>query len=303
MTAPRRRKTAIRSMTGYGKGSEKCHHGKIVAEIKTLNHKTLSITCNPFNGIFLLEQKVAKILEKEIFRGKVFVNITREDSGKGEAFQGIKINEKIVREYLRRIKKVQKNLGINGEVQIWEVLGFPGVLEDSSGKSGEDHWPYIEKAVKKALAKLVAYRASEGAHIAAVFGGHTQKIKSSTRQIKKYSRESVKAFKVRMVQVIKDIFEAYEPDKSRVESEVASFAKNSDVTEEINRLEAHLAAYRDAMMSGKAGVGKKLDFIAQEMQREANTIGAKSSDIRISRAVIEMKSEIEKIREQIKNVE
>ena len=146
-------------------------------------------------------------------------------------------------------------------------------------------------------------RQTEGAHIAVVFSKHLKSIKKNTVQIKKYSRESVKAFKTKILGIIKDIFEAYEPDKSRVESEVASFAKSSDVTEEINRLEAHVTAYKDAMKSAGASVGKKLDFIAQEMQREANTIGSKSSDIRISRAVIEIKSNIEKMREQIKNVE
>jgi uncharacterized protein (TIGR00255 family) len=150
---------------------------------------------------------------------------------------------------------------------------------------------------------LVAYRETEGAHIAMVFNKHLNNIKKNTVQIKKYSRESIKAFKTKILQTIKDIFEAYEPDKSRVESEVASFAKSSDVTEEISRLEAHVSAYKDAMKGAKASVGKKLDFIAQEMQREANTIGSKASDIRISRAVIEIKSEIEQMREQIKNVE
>ena len=293
----------IRSMTGFGKSSEKSPYGKITVEIKSLNYKHLSVTCNPFNGFFLLEQKIKKLFDGKIFRGKVFVRITAEGKGGEKSLQKIEVNENIAREYLRKIKKVQKKLGVNGEIQIQDLIGFSGVVESGVHKKEEQIWSYVKKATEKALDKLITYRKSEGARLTKDFNNRLRKIGKNVRQIKEYGKHGVAEYRRKLARSIRDIAKNVEPDKTRLETEVALFSRNCDIAEEITRLKGHLVAYKDAMAKAKTDAGKKLDFIAQEMQREANTIGAKSGNFRISKAVIEIKSEIEKMREQIKNIE
>ena len=293
----------IRSMTGYGKSGEASPYGKITVEIKTLNHKSLSVTCNPLNGFFLLENKVNKIIERKISRGKIFVRITRESVADNKSLQQVVINEAIAREYLRKLKKAQKELNVPGQISLRELIALPGVMESSVDRKEARLWPHIKDALEKALDKLIKYRESEGRRLASDFSARIGSISRSIRDIKKLEKTSVKKYRDKLTQALKESAETNEWDRNRLESEVALFARSYDISEEITRLTGHVDAYRDAMKRATADVGKKLDFIAQEMQREANTIGAKSGDLGISRAVIEVKSQIEKMREQIKNIE
>lgn len=293
----------IKSMTGFGKGTERSPYGKITAEVKTLNHKHRSIACNPFNGFFLLEEKVKDVFTGKIYRGKVFVRISKEGTGVKKAAKGIEVNEPAAREYLKKIKRLQKKLGVKGELEIKDILSFPGVIESSSGKNEEALWPYIKKALEKAIRKLIDYRKAEGKCLAKDFTERLKKIKGHTENIKKFSKQAVSGYRKNLVKSIQELAQNTELDKGRLETEVALFARNCDIAEEITRLGGHLTAYKSAMNRVKTDVGKKLDFIAQEMQREANTIGSKSSDMKIAKSVIEIKSEIEKMREQIKNIE
>jgi uncharacterized protein (TIGR00255 family) len=296
-------KKMIRSMTGFGKSRKKTPYGEVTAEIKTLNHKSLSITCNPLNGFFLLEEKVRKILEKKLRRGKAFVRITRESAPGQKTLCKIQVNENVAKEYARKIKKVQENLKIKGELEIRDIIGFPGVVETGAEQKEEAKlWPYMGEALEEAVIGLVGFREKEGAQLEKDFKARIRDIKKNVREIKKYEKQSVAAFRKKLAQTIKDLTNEA-PDKEKIETEVASFAKNCDIAEEITRMEGHLEGYADLVDSAEDEIGKKLDFIAQEMQREANTIGAKSSNFKISKAIIEVKSEIEKIREQIRNVE
>lgn len=293
----------IKSMTGFGKGTQQSPYGKITAEVKTLNHKHRSIACNPFNGFFLLEEKVKDVFAGKIHRGKVFVRISKEGPGVKKSEKTVEISEPAAKEYLRKIKRLQKKIGIKGELEIKDILSFPGVIDSSAGKNEEALWPYIKKALGKAIKKLVDYRKAEGKCLEKDFTARLKKIKSSLESIKKYGKQGVSEYRNKLVKSIQEIAQDTELDKGRLETEVALFARNCDIAEEITRLQGHLAAYKNAMSKVKTDVGKKLDFIAQEMQREANTIGSKSSNLKITKAVIEIKSEIEKMREQIKNIE
>ncbi|MDD4957377.1 MAG: YicC family protein [Candidatus Omnitrophica bacterium] len=293
----------IRSMTGFGKAVEDSPYGKIDVEIKTLNHKGLSITCNPVSGFFFLEEKVQKVFEGKIYRGKVFVKISRESTSKSKPLQSITVNENTAKEYLNKIRKAQKALGVGGELEIRDVLALPGVVEAASTKKEEKLWPYIEKALDKAIVHVVNYRKKEGQHLAVDFTGRLSSIEKSLKLIKKYEKQCASDYRGKLLKSIKKISGEAEFEKEKLENEVAAFAKNCDIAEEITRLNAHLKEYRQALKVVGTDAGKKLDFIAQEMQREANTIGAKSSDFRIATMVIDVKSEVERIREQIRNVE
>ncbi len=290
-------------MTGFGKGSEASPSGKITVEIKSLNHKTLSITCNPFNGIFFLEEDLKHVLEKEILRGKVFVKIYREEKVPGGFYGNVRINEKAAKEYISKIKSLQKKLKVGGEIGIRDLITFPGVIENSYGENGEDSWEYVEKAVKKALAKLVAYREKEGSALAKDFLARVKKISDQLSSIKKYEKKSIELYREKIELSAKTSTQENGSAKNRIEEDVAAFARNCDIAEEVTRLAGHLAEFRDTILKEKTDAGKKLDFIAQEMQREINTIGAKSASFDISKSVIGVKSEIERMREQVRNIE
>ena len=293
----------IRSMTGFGKGREIYGHGKIEVEIKTLNYKNLNLTCNPVNDFFLLEQKMQKIVGEKIFRGKVFIKVTKEIKGNETTGQKLIINETVAKRYLRKIKGLQKQLNIKGNIEIKDLVSYPGVMEIIKEKKEETAWPYIQKAAIKALNNLVLYRKAEGSKLAKDFKKRLINIEKYLKGIKKYSKQSINNHRKKLIQATKEMPISGKIDKMKLGEEVALFARNCDVTEEIVRLEGHVSAYRQTINKAKKDAGKKLDFIAQEMQRETNTIGAKSSDFRVSEAVIEIKSEIEKIREQIRNIE
>ena len=294
----------IRSMTGFGGSAMKTPYGEIAAEIKTLNHKSLSITCNPLNGFFLLEERLKDVFEGKLFRGKVFVRITRESVPGQKSLQKIQVNEGVAREYARKIRKVQKDLGLEGDIQIRDIISFPGVIEAGVGSREEDKlWPHIRKVLEAALDKLMEFRDKEGKRLAKDFKARLRAIRENLREIKKYEKQTVAEFRKNLKKTIREVAKGAEPDRGKLEEEVALFAKNCDIAEEITRLEGHIEEYLDLIDNTETDIGKKLDFMAQEMQREANTIGAKSGAFSISKAVIEIKTEIEKIREQIRNIE
>jgi uncharacterized protein (TIGR00255 family) len=292
----------IKSMTGFGQGSVLSPFGAINVELKTLNHKHLSVNCAPFEDFFLLEERVKEVVEKKIIRGRVFVKISKDDSEKGAAARGIKINKKIAKDYINNIKNLQKELALKGELKVQDILAYPGVIEEAEGMDEKTVWPYIKRATETALDNLMRYREEEGAQLSKDFNDRLDKIQKSIDGIKKYEKQSVEAYKKKLADLSRAVTNQ-EMDIARLEEEVALFARNHDISEEIIRLTNHVNAYCQVLEKEHDDVGKKLDFIAQEMHREANTIGAKASDYRISNAVIGIKSEIEKIREQLKNIE
>lgn len=290
-------------MTGFGKGSAKSPYGTITAEIKTLNYKHLSVSCAPFEGFFLLEERFKDIFGKEIIRGKVLVKISRESKGSKKSLQKVQIDKNVAGEYAKKVREIQKGLSLKGEVRIQDLLGFPGVVEQSGGEKERKIWPYVKKATEEALRKVIKYREKEGAELAQDFADRLRRIRKALKDIRKYEKQSIERYRNRLAEMIRIATKKSEVDKGRLEEEVALFARNCDIAEELVRLENHAEAYGVTLKTEKADIGKKLDFIAQEMYREANTIGAKGNDYRISNAVIEIKSEIEKIREQLKNIE
>ena len=292
----------IKSMTGFGKGTITSPYGNVTAEIKTLNHKSLSISCHPFNGIFFLEDAVKNVIEKKVYRGKIFVKI--ENEGKSEkSTKNLQLDENLAKKYLLEIKRFKRKLKINGEIELIDILEFPGVVKYDENKETKQIWPYAVKALEKAANNLIEYRSKEGKCLANDFTSRLSIVSKRLHEIKKQNINVVQKYRKKLNALIKEFAKGLKPDRNRIESEIAVFAKNCDISEEITRLEGHIVTYLDSIKTVQNEVGKKLDFIAQEMQREANTIGSKSSDFSISKAVIDIKSEIEKMREQIKNIE
>jgi len=291
----------IKSMTGFGRDEIRTRFGLFAAEIRTLNHKFLEVTPKLPNSLVVFDDKVKSIVKSKIKRGKIYINFIHETTG--EASANIYIDEKLAVNYVNKLKKLRRRLGIEGKIKLAEVISFPGVINYKPGpKDTSRMWPLMREVAEGALKKLIKDREREGSFLFQDMMKRLRRVKTIVKDITQSASSNVRAYKKRLKQRIKELSNGYAVDKGRLEVEVAIFAKNSDITEELTRLSNHIRNFTRAIK--KTGeVGKKLDFIAQELHREINTVGSKSSGFNISKGVIEIKTEIEKIREQLKNIE
>ncbi len=291
----------IRSMTGFGKGEAKFRNGKITIELKTINHKFFDATLKLPNGIAAFEDKIKEILQKEIGRGKINLNLMYDGTVmKGEK---IAINTKAAKNYYNELSKLRGALGLRDDITTKDIIALPGVLSISAMDEGlSEFWPRIKAALDNAVKSLVIDREKEGKATYVDLMARVKKIDKMLAVIKSRAHLNIAEYKKRFAERVKDMTGGRDIDRGRLEMEVAIFAKNCDISEEIARLKNHLANFNKTI-SANGEVGKKIDFIAQELHREINTIGSKASDFKISKNVIEIKGEIEKIREQAKNLE
>ena len=291
----------VKSMTGFGRAAAKLPGGKVTVEIKTVNHKFFDATLRLPNGIVALEGRIKEVLQGRIIRGKAYLNLAY---GGGSVKEGsININREVAKKYHEELIKTGKTLGLKDDVTIKDLMALPGVLSYESGTEDlNDIWPGIKEALDKALDHLIADREKEGRSLCRDLTSRARKIESRLAHIKARAHLNIEEYRRKFADRVKDLSGGRNIDAGRLAMEVAIFAKNSDISEEITRLKNHLVNFNKTI-SGSGEVGKKIDFIAQELHREINTIGAKASDSKISNNVIEIKSEIEKIREQAKNLE
>ena len=291
----------IKSMTGFGKGEVRFKSGKITVEIKTVNHKFFDATLKLPSGIASFEDKIKEILQKKIQRGKINLSLTYD--GALLKSEKVSVNKKSAKNYYNALKGLKAYLGLKEEINIRDLIALPGVLNFDSTESGlAIFWPKIKKALDMAIGHLVADRAKEGKALALDLTTRTKKIEKMLTTIKSRAHLNIDEYRKRFADRVKDLTGGRDMDMGRLEMEVAIFAKNSDISEEITRLQNHLSNFNKTISEG-GEIGKKMDFIAQELHREINTIGSKASDFKISKNVIEIKGEIEKIREQAKNLE
>ena len=291
----------IKSMTGFGKGEARFKSGKVTVEIKTVNHKFFDATLKLPNGITAFEDRIKEILQKKIKRGKVNLNLAYD--GVLLKAERLSINKKAAKNYYNALEGLKKELGLKEEIDIRDIIALPGVLSfDSLEKGLAAFWPKIKKALDMAIDRLVSDREKEGKALHADLAARTKAIETMLVTIKSRAHLNIDEYRKRFADRVKDLTGGRDIDMGRLEMEVAIFAKNSDISEEITRLQNHLSNFNKTMSAG-GEVGKKIDFIAQELHREINTIGSKASDFKISKNVIEIKGEIEKIREQAKNLE
>ncbi len=291
----------IKSMTGFGRGECKVSDGKVIVEIKAINHKFFDATLKLPENISIFEDKIKEILQKSIKRGKVNLNLIC--NGGSSKYERIRINKKVAKNYRDELLRLKRYLGIRDDIGTQEIIALPGVLNhEVMEKNLTKLWPKIKIALDRALARLSVEREREGRSICADVSKRARKIGAMLRTIKSRSHLNIEEYRKRFADRVNDLTGSHEIDMGRLEMEVAIFAKNSDISEETTRLGSHLENLKKTIIA-RGEVGKKLDFIAQELHREINTIGSKASDFKISKNVIEIKSEIEKIREQAKNVE
>jgi uncharacterized protein (TIGR00255 family) len=291
----------IRSMTGFGRAQVVFQNGKIVAEIKTVNHKFLDISLKLADPVMPFEDKIKDILQKNVTRGKAYLNISYDGTLAKDV--KVQINDKVARTYYVALSEMKRKVGIKDEITLKDLISLPGVINYSiTEKELSKLWPKVKEALEAAMKNLSKEREKEGKALYKDLAGRAKNIDKMVSVIKASTNVNIEEYKKKFADKIKDLTSGREIDMGRLEMEVAIYAKNSDISEEITRLKNHLVNFK-ATIAESGEVGKKLDFIAQELHREINTIGSKASDFRIAKNVIEIKGEIEKIREQVKNLE
>jgi uncharacterized protein (TIGR00255 family) len=293
----------MKSMTGYGRGDCSQDGFRITVELSSVNRKQAEITVNLPREMELLEAPIRDLLNRHIARGRLTVRVTFH-AGAGQLAARMHLNVGLAKAYARELGRLSKQLNLPGTVTLDHLVRAPGVFQtDEQLAIEEDFWPAVEKALQKALSGLLRTREREGAHLAQDLDRRIANMGRATAHIRKHAPNVAKRYRQQLIERIKGAgLEAPGLDDERLLKEVVYFADRSDISEELTRLQSHFQQYGDCRQS-KEPVGRMLDFLAQEMNREVNTIGSKANDSLISRAVVTLKAELEKFREQAQNVE
>lgn len=291
----------IRSMTGYGRAVIKGKNISGSVEIKSVNHKYCEINVSLPQPLYPLEHKIKNLIKSLISRGKIDVSVNL--NGKIVRDGKIEMNEKLIKKYMALIKNIQKKLNLKGEIKINNVLRFPAVMNYSEPLINANlYWDSLRQAFQKALNSLVQMREKEGNNIGKDIKDRIDILGKILENIEKSAKFNKSDYFQRMQRNIKEIAKDVKADKNRIELEIALLAEKRDISEEIVRAKSHLDQFYSLIKTG-GSVGKKIDFLLQEIFREINTIGAKANGFGVSKEVIEFKNELERIREQVQNIE
>ncbi|MFZ5633391.1 MAG: YicC/YloC family endoribonuclease [Bacillota bacterium] len=290
-----------RSMTGFGRGEAVGQGKKFSVELKSVNHRFAEVVLRMPKQYFLLEEKARRVILEKVSRGRVdgFVSVEQFD----EKIPAVKVDKALASSYYKAMRELLAELNIADPVRSDHIVALPGVfkVEEAAEDAGE-LWPVLEQAIRMAVNGLYEMREAEGNRLKYDLLARLDKIKKMTSDIEVRAPLVVEDYRVRLTQRLSEWLADSTLDIHRVMAEVVIFAEKSSITEEVVRLYSHISQARESL--GVDGpVGRKLDFIIQEMNREINTIASKSGDIQISEAVVEFKSELEKIREQVQNLE
>ncbi len=288
-------------MTGYGRGESDRGGAKISVEVNSVNRKQSDIVINLPRELSALEPRVRQIVAEHLARGRTNVVVAYDSSA--QSSRSLALDGALARSYHDGMRSLQKDLGLGGEITIGMILQAPGVLKFSEdGLVPNDAWPALEDALLGALAELIKMRTREGKHLAKDLIRRLKVVRQSLKEVGKLHPAVAERYRATLLERIHKAGLELQPNDDRLVKEVAFFADRSDVSEELTRLESHLAQFAHHLRKEEP-VGRTLEFITQEISRELNTLGAKAGDADISRHVVACKAEIEKIREQIQNLE
>lgn len=292
----------IRSMTCFSRGSRVFAGRTWNFELKSVNQKYFELSLRIPQILMGYETEIRNLVHASIERGKVSLNISDTEDSSGEARQVL--NQTQIDYYLSASAKLRKEHGLQGELQVSDLLRLPGTIHDAASETRKVEWKELEKPLNSLLKEALNHREEEGKRLAIDIQGRLADIQKLVLKIevaaKKNVRHSFENLKKRMLEILRESGTNSEPD--RIYREAAILAERSDITEEVVRMKSHLELFIGKMKLASA-VGRSLDFICQEMNREANTMGSKAQLFEISKEVIQLKSEIEKIREQVQNIE
>jgi uncharacterized protein (TIGR00255 family) len=293
----------MKSMTGYGRGECAQDGFKITVELSSVNRKQAEVSVTLPRELEMLETQIRDAINHHVARGRVNARVLLH-AAEGKLSVRKHISAVLAKAYAAEFARLAKQLKVSGEVTLDQVLRAPGVFQTDEELAGtEDLWPAVEKALHHALAALVKMREREGAHLAKDLTARTGVMRSAVEKVQTQAPTTAENYRRLLLQRIKSAgIEHIAPDDERILKEIILFADRSDISEELTRLHSHFQQFADCRRS-KEPVGRTLDFLAQEMNREINTIGSKANDAVISREVVTLKAELEKFREQAQNVE
>ena len=290
------------SMTGFGRGEFKNDNYHFLVECKTINHKYCDINVRLPRKISLLEDKIRNYVKNFVKRGRVDLYIKLDLIGSEDV--NLKFDDKLATQYVNILKEIKEKFDLQDDISVMNVAKFPEIVKCEEKEEDEDlYWSMLKEALDMSMEKLTQMRKEEGEKLAIDTIERCDILANLIDEIEKHSNTVVDEYREKLNSRISEILENPSIiDENRLAQEVAIFADKSSITEEIVRFRSHIEQLRKTVEKNDS-IGRKIDFLIQEMNREVNTTGSKSSNINITNLVVEVKSELEKIREQIQNIE
>ena len=292
----------IKSMTGFGRSEVVTDERKITIELKSVNHRYLDLSIKMPKKLIFLEGSIRNLMKTYIQRGKVDVYITYEDYTINNGT--LKYNKELAAEYIACLKQIQQDFDLDYDIKVSTLSRYPDILTmEEQSVDEEELWSILEPPVREACEKFVQTRTQEGHNLEKDLLEKLDGLDKKVTRIEERSPEVVNAYRTKLEAKVSELLEDTQIDDNRIAAEVILFSDKICNDEETVRLHSHVKNMKKMLTTETEGIGRKLDFMAQEMNREANTILSKSSDMEISDIAIDLKTEIEKIREQIQNIE
>lgn len=292
----------IKSMTGFGRCEMADGERKFTVEMKGVNHRYLDVNIRMPKKLNFFETSIRNLLKQSVSRGKVDIFITYEDLSEGQAV--LKYNETLAKEYLNRLKQMEESFGLENDIRVSTLSRYPEVLTmEEQAIDEEELWSGLKKAMEGAVAQFVETRRLEGENLRKDIIEKLDSMLRLVAYIEERSPQIIAEYRTKLEEKVKELLGDTQMDEGRIAAEVVVFADKICTDEEVVRLKSHIGHMKEVLLSDEGGIGRKLDFIAQEMNREANTILSKANDLEVSNRAIDLKTEIEKVREQIQNIE
>lgn len=291
----------VLSMTGYGRAGAVLHGRDIKVELRSVNSRYLEYSSRLPRSCFFLEDKLKKLVAARVSRGKVELSLSIQNVTAADTV--VSVNWGLAEGYRAALTSMVERMDLKNDVTVGMLARFPDVLTQTAAPTDEDAlWQDVESIANQAINAFVTMRAAEGEKLKADVESRLQNVEALVGQIEQATEGRVKAYSDRLYARLRELLEDRNIEESRLVTEAAIFADKTAIDEETVRLHSHVAQYRQILALNEP-IGRKLDFLTQELNRESNTIGSKCQDVAITRLVVELKSEIEKIREQIQNIE
>lgn len=292
----------IRSMTGYGKQNLSVEGREYQIEIKSVNHRYLDINVKIPKAISYLEETIKKEISNKIKRGKIDVFVSFENNS--EEGRKIEINKQLAKLYIEQLKELAQEEKIESNIEVMDIAKIPDVLTIKVDEENSKIKDEIKQVTQGAVTRILEMKNIEGEKISQDLLQRIRNIQSKIVEISAKSTGLIEEYVVKLEKRVKELLKDDEVDKSRLAQEVVIYADKCSIEEEITRLKSHIFQFENLISNNQDGaIGKKLDFIIQEMNRETNTIGSKANNLEITNGVIDIKTEIEDIREQVQNIE
>lgn len=292
----------VTSMTGYGRSQQSIDGRDITVEIKSVNHRYFEFSARVPRAFGYLEEKLKGYLQGKISRGKVEAGVTVVDTG--AAHTAVDINHELAASYINAMRDTGEKLSLQDDLTVSSLMRFSDLFSVHRVQEDEETiWTEVRLVADGAIERFIAMRATEGERLKADILERLESIESRVAAVAEQSPRTEAAYRERLTAKIREVLEDRQIDETRIVTEAAIFADKIAVDEETVRLRSHIASFRDILGAFNGPIGRKLDFLVQEMNREANTIGSKAQDAATAQVVVEIKSDIEKIREQIQNIE